>query len=114
MLKRNPKLFLTDDPEFLDVPLEQSLIEGSDAVVQCPAYLGHPPATLQWFKDNSEILSTPGSRFSVETDGLHIENVGMQDRGEYRCLLERQGWGIQFRDITVDVQPASECYCIAV
>ena len=98
-----------DDPEFLDVPLEQSLISGTDAVVQCQAYLGHPAATLQWFKDNSPIAISPGSRFSVDSDGLHIQDVNMQDGGEYRCLLERQGWGAQFRDITVEVLPASEC-----
>ena len=78
----------------------QVLTEGTDAVVECPAFLGDPPGEMFWFRNNQFIND---DRFIGEDGHLTIQNVRPEDADTYRCSLYRNGVH-GFRDITVTVQ----------
>lgn len=64
----------------------QRFIEGTDAVVECPAFYGTPPASMHWTRNNQLIAN--GTRFSAEYGRLRIQNIRMEDSGDdYKCHL---------------------------
>ena len=92
------------DPHFKNVSEHQVLTEGTDAVVECPAFPGNPPGQMYWFRNNQFIND---GRFIHGKDGqLMIQDVRLEDAGTYRCSLYRNGINGS-RDITVTVQPQS-------
>ena len=82
----------------------QVFTEGTDAVVECPAFLGDPPGEMYWFRNDNFV---GGDRFIPENGKLTIQNVRLEDAGIYKCSLYRNG--VQGEtDITVAVQRQNE------
>ena len=100
-------IFSTVEPSFLSVPEHQRFAEGTDAVVLCPVNLGtNPPARTPWTRNG---VSVNGDRFFPEDGQLRIQNIRIEDSGDYQCLLNREGHGvIDKRTIRVKVLPQSE------
>ena len=99
----------TATPSFLDVPGHQIFVEGSDAVVECPAFFGSPPsATMFWQKGANRI--TTGGRFTPEDGRLRIQNIRVEDgQDTYTCILFYNTTGnAETRTIQVEVVPPSE------
>ena len=99
-------LFLsaTVDPHFLNVSENQEFIEGTDAVVECPAFFGDPPGNMIWTRDNALITN---DRFTLEDGRMRIQNIQENDEGVYRCSINRLGI-VDSRYITVNVLERSE------
>ena len=95
----------TANPSFLNVPIHQVFVEGSDAVVECPAFFGSPPtAIMLWKKGSKRIYSD--ARYLAKDGWLKIANIRMKDAGEYKCFLSRFPRGVvdAFRTIQVEVE----------
>lgn len=73
------------DPYFENVSENQAFVEGTDAIVECPAHLGEPRGEMIWFKDNAYIRDD--SQFYPENGQLIIQNISMDDAGLYCCRL---------------------------
>ena len=85
---------------FLNVSEYQEFIQQTDAIVECPAFLGEPRGTMVWLHDN--VLITGGDRFIPEDGRLTILDIGDSDEGVYRCSLRRLAI-VDSRYITVNV-----------
>ena len=82
----------------------QDFLEGTDAVVECPAFFGDPPGHMVWTRDNAQILN---ERFIPEDGRLTILNIQNGDNAIYRCSIARLGI-VDSRLITVAVLERSE------
>ena len=78
----------------------QVFTEGTDAVVECPAFLGDPPGEMYWFRNDHFV---EGDRFIPDNGKLTIRNVGLEDADIYICSLYHNGCQGETY-ITVDVQ----------
>ena len=84
--------------------------EGTDAVVLCPVNLGtNPPAivcsglvTTHHSVTNERIIEFP------ENGQLRIQNIRIEDSGDYQCLLVRDHLVIGRKTIRVEVLLRSE------
>jgi hypothetical protein len=79
-------------PRFVEVPQDQSVIEGQPASFRCRAH-GYPPPNVQWIKDN--IVQPTTSRQILE----HLEGGSqlsfryirrIADRGQYECVASSE------------------------
>ena len=62
------------------------------ASFRCSASFDNRPLVYQWQKDRENLNTDSSSRFSINADGtLSITNTKLDDRGEYRCFVKRQG-----------------------
>ena len=91
------------DPHFKNVSTYQVFTEGTDAVVQCPAFLGDPEGEMLWYR-NDEVITD--DRFIQAAGHLTIQNVRVGDSDSYQCVLYRNGT-VRSRTITVVVQELS-------
>ena len=66
----------------------QEFIEGTDAVVECPAFLGAPPGSMIWSRDNMAIND---DRFILEDGRLTIQDIRAGDGDVYQCSINRHG-----------------------
>ena len=66
----------------------QEFIEGTDAVVECPAFLGAPPGSMIWSRDNMAIND---DRFILEDGRLTIQDIRAEDEDVYQCSINRHG-----------------------
>ena len=60
----------------------QEFIEGTDAVVECPVFLGDPPGSMIWSRDNMAIND---GRFILEDGRLTIQDIRAGDGDVYQC-----------------------------
>ena len=102
--------FVTVKPRFLEVPPVQKFVDGSDAVIECPAFFGAEQDTraeMLWvYKGNT--LSMKNNRFTPEDGLLTIHNIRRSDGDfQYTCRLHRypDGFIDSGRTITVEVIP---------
>ena len=66
----------------------QEFIEGTDAVVECPVFLGDPPGSMIWSRDNMAIND---DRFIREDGRLTIQDIRAGDKDVYQCSINRHG-----------------------
>ncbi|XP_043847372.1 immunoglobulin superfamily member 10 [Dromiciops gliroides] len=70
-----------------------TVLANSDAFIPCEA-TGNPSPTIHWTRVSSGIVLSEemqGSRFEVFSNGtLFIQNVNIQDRGQYLCVAANQ------------------------
>ncbi|XP_068960856.1 immunoglobulin superfamily member 10 isoform X2 [Petaurus breviceps papuanus] len=70
-----------------------TVLANSDAFIPCEA-TGNPPPTIYWTRVSSGIVLSEEkqeSRFEVFSNGtLFIQNVKIQDRGQYLCVAANQ------------------------
>ena len=92
------------DPHFKNVSNYQVFTEGTDAVVQCPAFLGDPEGEMYWLHNNEVI--TDDNRFIPAAEHLTIQNALVDDSDSYQCVLYRNGV-VGITNITVVVQEHS-------
>ncbi|XP_046387783.1 neural cell adhesion molecule 2-like [Ischnura elegans] len=79
--KESFKLIVIKPITFVDTPPVQVAKEHSSIVVRCEAK-GEPEPTVVWTVKGK----TPKApKFQIVGDGLFIENVTLEDRGEYQC-----------------------------
>ena len=95
----------------------QVLTEGTDAVVECPAFLGYPSQVFQiyWLR-NGQWINYNDSRFIEEDGQLTILDVRPEDAGTYECLLPCPHCELpEYRSITVSVakKPNSSASLVA-
>ena len=102
------------EPAFLSVEQNQKFAAGTDAVVKCPANFGsNPPAEMRWTRNDESTLSRDLSvtsisdQFVPDNGVLRIQNVRVEDSGNYKCLLIRNGI-VGEKTIQVEVLPQSE------
>lgn len=88
----------------------QQFVEGTDAVVRCPANFGTNPDSVEmkWNRDGQPV-SREG-RFFPKNESLRIQSVQSEDSGMYKCLLLGSNGAQIFgqKDIRVEVLPQSE------
>ena len=84
----------------MNVKSPQEFIEGTDAVVECPAYFGDPPGRMRWTRNHSRVIRD--DRFTLEDGRMIIHNIQEGDEGVYRCTLHGVG-DFDSRGITVVV-----------
>lgn len=73
-------------------PKNETVEKGSPALFRCSASFDSRPLEYQWQKDRANLNTDSSSRFSIKADGtLSITNTKLDDRGEYQCLVKRQG-----------------------
>lgn len=103
------KLFLLSFPvpiTWKDAPEEQYPTKGSDYLVKCEVSASPPPA-VDWLR-NGEIIRT-GERRVVDSRGLMIRNVKLEDDGAYVCRAVVIDTGeLAERTIRVEVQVKPE------
>ena len=99
------------EPAFLSVEEHQEFAEGTDAVVTCPANFGsNPRAEMRWTRNDDnkdQSVTLISNRFVPESGVLRIQNIRVEDSGNYKCLLLRNGIVGQMT-IRVEVLPQSE------
>lgn len=94
------------DITWVDAPLEQSPILGSDYKVKCIVN-ANPSPVVDWLRDRDLITST--GRFVIDTDGLLIKNVQLSDDGTYTCRARVMHTGeLAERNIKVEVHTPPE------
>ena len=100
----------TDDFGFLNVEERQVFIEGTDAVVKCPAHFGSPAvATMFWINNTNLYIQPTNEKYMAENDQLTIQNIRMEDSGTFQCSLVRQNpHRVITKTIQVEVRPQSE------
>ena len=77
-------------PEFVSVQENQTFTEGTDAAVLCPANFGaNPRGNMIWSRNN--LIAIVGDRFIPEDGQLRIQNIRIDDSGDYQCSLIRLG-----------------------
>ncbi|XP_053341492.1 hemicentin-1 [Clarias gariepinus] len=82
-------------------PAEVSVIEEQQVTLPCVLLAGNPLPVRRWLHDNT--LVTSGPYVSIRRDGsLHIERVGVRDKGRYTCVAENFA-GASNRTTTVNV-----------
>lgn len=83
--------------------------EGTDAVVQCPAFFGNnSQASMSWFQN--DVTINCNSAFYPENGRLTIRNIRKEANGtQYQCtIMDRNGRVLGPKTITVEVLPQSE------
>lgn len=100
--------FVPDEPRLLEVPPVQKFVDGSDAVIECPAIFGaEPRAEMLWFYQGNTLIMN-NNRFTPEDGRLTIHNIRRSDGDfQYTCRLHRDPDGFigRGRTITVEVIP---------
>jgi hypothetical protein len=85
----------------------QTFAEGTDAVVKCPAHFGSDPRVrMSWFRNDRIILEQ--EQFVPENKRLTIQDISIEDRGNYECHLRRGAQSIGKMIIRVEVLPQSK------
>lgn len=85
-----------------DAPEEQYPTKGDDYLVKCEVTANPPPA-VDWLRNGDQIKT--GGRFVVDSRGLMIRNVQLEDDGFYTCRAVVIDTGeLQERVIKVGVQ----------
>ena len=84
----------------------QKFAEGTDAVVRCPARFGDN-SRMSWFRDDN-IIGPESGRFAPEKDYLRIQNININDGGNYECRLRSGSNTIDKMIIQVEVLPQSK------
>ena len=83
--------FLSDtivSPEILPFNFPRDVKEGQLLQVSCIATTGDEPLTLQWYKDNQAITSSPKfqiSNIASKMSLLILSDVGFEHTGTYSC-----------------------------
>lgn len=73
-------------------PKNETVEKGSTASFRCSASFDNRALEYYWQKDRENLNTDSSSRFSIKDDGtLSITNTKLDDRGEYQCLVRRQG-----------------------
>ena len=82
--------------------------EGTDAVVECPAFFGvDTSARMLWFHNLVTIRS--GRCFSPENGRLTIHNIRMKDSdGNYQCSIFHNHGIVATKTIQIEVLPQSK------
>ncbi|KAM9033663.1 immunoglobulin superfamily member 10 isoform 1-T4 [Sarcophilus harrisii] len=82
-----------------------TVLANSDAFIPCEA-TGYPPPTIRWTRVSSGIVFSEEFRestFEVFSNGtLFIQNVNIQDRGQYLCVAANQ-YGSDRLHVTLSV-----------
>ena len=73
----------------MNVKSPQEFIEGTDAVVECPAYFGDPPGRMEWLHYHS--IPITDDRYTLENGRMKIQNIQKDDEGVYRCIVRGMG-----------------------
>ena len=89
---------------FLNVKRHQKFAEGTDAVVRCPAHF-RGNSRMSWYRDGK---SRDRGRFAPENDYLRIQNININDGGNYECRLRSGSNTIDKMIIQVEVLPQSK------
>ena len=108
----------TKSPEFLNVPVSQTAILGSNVTFNCTA-TGYPKPTITWAKENdsgpvlynptAEILTGDGNSIFSQ---LVITEVKSRDYGTYHCVA-RNSAGVNSSSAALGPRGIS-CYVFAV
>ncbi|XP_055330857.1 fasciclin-2-like isoform X2 [Paramacrobiotus metropolitanus] len=95
-----------EDIKFEDAPTLQHPLLNTAGKVRC-LVSGNPAPIVEWW--HNQAIVTSGGRYRVETDGLVIEDIGVEDNGEYTCTaaVPEMGRSIE-RQINVEVHSAPE------
>ncbi|XP_023327472.1 lachesin [Eurytemora carolleeae] len=67
---------------------EQTVVEGEDIVLNCPA-TGYPHPRVEWRRKDRKVLPDTSS-VKLYGETLQIDSVRREDRGEYSCTADNQ------------------------
>lgn len=101
----------TVEPEFLNVQERQVFTEGTDAVVQCPAFFGNNSEAFMTWSFHGGVMINRNESYSPENGRLTIRNIRREANGtNYTCSLIRQSDSrvLDSKTIRVDILPQSE------
>ncbi|OQV13375.1 Fasciclin-2 [Hypsibius exemplaris] len=95
------------DIEFVDAPAVQNPVSGELGKITCEVS-GNPAPQVDWLRDGTE-LDTSGGRYKVDTDGLYITGINVEDDGEYTCrAVVAANGGLKSQKIKVEVHNKPE------
>ncbi|XP_077986276.1 immunoglobulin superfamily DCC subclass member 3-like [Glandiceps talaboti] len=69
---------------FIQEPSDVFSVLGSSVTLHCTPPISNPPATVQWYKDNIQIVSS--TSFTQQDNGdMYISSLALPDTGDYFC-----------------------------
>lgn len=71
---------------FYKSPNSMSFLQSQDITLSCIHSYGAPPITINWYKDGKELPD--GLKVLRKDQILQIQNVRIEDAGNYRCLVK--------------------------
>uniref|UniRef100_A0A5F8GBW9 Peroxidasin like n=1 Tax=Monodelphis domestica TaxID=13616 RepID=A0A5F8GBW9_MONDO len=94
---------LPTKPSFVIQPQDTEVLIGTSATLECMA-TGHPQPLIVWTRGKSGPLDE--SRYIITSGGLFIQNITLQDHGQFTCHASNQHGSIQSTaDIIVQAPP---------
>uniref|UniRef100_A0A1A8P263 Contactin-3 n=1 Tax=Nothobranchius pienaari TaxID=704102 RepID=A0A1A8P263_9TELE len=96
------KPIFTKQPGSVVFPIQPGEVQ-REVVFSCEAQ-GHPPPFYRWKLNDSFILPSPGSRYSLMGGNLHISHLNKEeDVGIYQCLASNSFGTIVSREASLHV-----------
>ncbi|XP_074062925.1 putative oxidoreductase PXDNL isoform X5 [Macrotis lagotis] len=83
---------LPTKPSFVIQPQDTEVLIGTSATLECMA-TGHPQPHIVWTRGKAEALDE--SRYIITSGGLFIQNITLQDHGQFTCHASNQQGSIQ-------------------
>uniref|UniRef100_A0A4X2K4Z1 Uncharacterized protein n=1 Tax=Vombatus ursinus TaxID=29139 RepID=A0A4X2K4Z1_VOMUR len=83
---------LPSKPSFVIQPQDTEVLIGTSATLECMA-TGHPQPHIVWTRGKTEALDE--SRYLITSGGLFIQNITMQDHGQFTCHASNPQGSIQ-------------------
>nr|XP_039320733.1 peroxidasin-like protein isoform X4 [Saimiri boliviensis boliviensis] len=79
-------------PTFVIQPQDTEVLIGTSSTLECMA-TGHPHPRITWTRDNG--LELDGSRHVATASGLYLQNVTLQDHGQFTCHASNSHGSVQ-------------------
>ncbi|XP_036622985.1 peroxidasin-like protein [Trichosurus vulpecula] len=83
---------LPSKPSFVIQPQDTEVLIGTSVTLECMA-TGHPQPHIVWTRGKAEALDE--SRYIITSGGLFIQNITLQDHGQFTCHASNQQGSIQ-------------------
>uniref|UniRef100_A0A8C4RTY0 Peroxidasin like n=1 Tax=Erpetoichthys calabaricus TaxID=27687 RepID=A0A8C4RTY0_ERPCA len=81
-------------PSFVIQPQNTEVLLGSSITLECSA-TGHPQPKITWTKENENFLSNTSQYIITASGGLFIQNVTLDDQGQFTCHASNDQDSIQ-------------------
>ncbi|XP_030887534.1 peroxidasin-like protein [Leptonychotes weddellii] len=79
-------------PSFIIQPQDTEVLIGTSTTLECMA-TGHPHPHVTWTRGSGEALD--GSRHLATSGGLYLQNVTLQDHGQFTCHADNNEGSVQ-------------------